>query len=308
MSTKQDSALRNYPVIKGNKRTTQIRPEDVWEITSALQATLDPARVIELFQLHFNRYVSIDGLTWQHPEQRQELSFGDCGRHRCEYHLNIEREELGTIQFSRSKRFTTNEIANIENLLCGLLHPLRNALNYQLALRAAHIDKLSGAHNRMAFGELLPREIHLAHRHGAPLALMVMDLDHFKNINDTHGHAAGDDALRCFSAIVKEVIRDCDLFFRYGGEEFVLVLSNTDAQGAVMLAERIRSRVEAEQCQTQEHLIDVRVSIGVAQLQVGESGDALFHRADVALFNAKEAGRNRVCIASESPADRRVFA
>jgi diguanylate cyclase (GGDEF)-like protein len=160
----------------------------------------------------------------------------------------------------------------------------------------ANTDPLTGLANRRRFMEALDQEMERAQRYARPLSLVLLDLDYFKKVNDTHGHAAGDDVLRSAAKVLRSVCRDLDLAARLGGEELALLLPETDAAGAGTVAERVRRRME-----TTAHLspmgetFSVTASIGVASLRMGtDSGEVLLRTADEALYRAKRGGRNRV--------------
>ncbi len=173
-----------------------------------------------------------------------------------------------------------------------------NAVLAQLASR----DGLTGLANRRTFDEVLDTEWRRAQRLQQPLALLMLDVDHFKRYNDTYGHLGGDDCLRRVAqAIDKQVARPGDLAARYGGEEFAVILPNTDATGAVNLATRIRESVAAMgMLHPQSALQRVTVSVGAAVLAPTPAPDqrpaALVAKADQALYQAKHQGRDRVCI------------
>jgi diguanylate cyclase (GGDEF)-like protein len=159
--------------------------------------------------------------------------------------------------------------------------------------RQATRDPLTGLFNRRAFFVQAQRELARSERSHSSLAVLLLDLDRFKRINDHHGHPTGDHALRHLAALLKEETRDADLLGRYGGEEFLIVADETDLAGANALAERIRKRVAAEPAPTENGPLPLTVSIGVAPRHPGEDLDELVARADAALMQAKENGRNR---------------
>lgn len=165
----------------------------------------------------------------------------------------------------------------------------------------ASTDPLTGLLNRRRFLELAQAEQARAQRYGRPVAVLLVDLDHFKRVNDTHGHRMGDAVLRTAADVLTASRRTSDLAARFGGEELVLLLPETDLKGAVGLAERLRLALAG--AQTGLDGIDVRItaSIGVAALRPGESLDSLLHRADQALYSAKRAGRDRVMVAAGQP-------
>jgi len=163
-------------------------------------------------------------------------------------------------------------------------------------------DSLTGLRNRRYVGEALAIEILRATRYGTPLSLLMADVDHFKHVNDAHGHPAGDAVLVFTAETITRVLRSTDIAGRYGGEEFIAVLPHTDLEGAVVLAERLRASLAAAACVVAGGgRISFTVSAGVAQMQRGDDASALIRAADTALYAAKSAGRDRVeCAAAAS--------
>jgi two-component system cell cycle response regulator len=161
------------------------------------------------------------------------------------------------------------------------------------------VDGLTGIHNRRYLQEYLERELGRAARHARPLSLVLFDIDHFKNINDSHGHVAGDYVLSTLARRVHEIIRTEDVFARYGGEEFAVICRAIDLPKANLFAERLRSNIQATEFVFEQALIPVTVSLGVAGLPQVEVDDplALVSAADQALYDAKRGGRNRVELA-----------
>ncbi len=163
----------------------------------------------------------------------------------------------------------------------------------------AHTDPLTHLLNRRALTIRLVAELERVRRYTSPLTMLMIDIDHFKQVNDTYGHLVGDEVLRGIAAILQRSVRTVDTLARYGGEEFVVVLPETEEEGAVTFAERIRERVE-QYCAEAEQAGGARVtvSIGVASFPAPhvESVEDLFSRADAALYRAKERGRNTVCV------------
>jgi two-component system cell cycle response regulator len=158
-------------------------------------------------------------------------------------------------------------------------------------------DALTGLFNRRYMESHLAGLLEQASARGKPLAVLVIDIDYFKSINDTHGHDAGDDVLREFALRIKRSIRGIDLACRYGGEEFVVVMPETDMAVAAMVAERLRRRIAAEPFAIHEgaRSIPVTISIGIAALRGADDNAAgVLKRADQALYRAKRDGRNRV--------------
>ena len=159
------------------------------------------------------------------------------------------------------------------------------------------IDELTGLHNRKHLMETLDAEVTRSKRNGHTFALLVIDIDHFKLINDTYGHQKGDQVLRQLGAVFRETVRSVDYIARYGGEEFIVILPEVGAAGGHEVAERIRERVSLERINRKGDRITI--SIGMAMFaEHGNSADLLFQQADQALYAAKNSGRNRVAIAA----------
>jgi len=169
--------------------------------------------------------------------------------------------------------------------------------NVQLSLEMAITDQLTGLHNRRYMARHLDSLISNAQRSSKPLAFLIMDIDHFKSVNDTHGHDIGDEVLREFANRISANIRGIDLACRYGGEEFVVVMPDTDVDFAYTIAERLRHSVETTPFEISRTpgALNLTISIGIAASQgADDNADKLLHRADQALYRAKREGRNRV--------------
>ncbi len=263
-------------------------------IAGVLQTSLELEQVLRLFSAELAPIVPHDGLTFFPPAKGEHLALGQHTCHSVGYCITLYERPMGTLMVYRDRRFTKNEIETLEELLKGLVYPLRNAILYQDAIAAALRDPLTGIGNRAALDLGLEREIRLARRNSIPLSMLVIDVDRFKRVNDTYGHAAGDCVLRTIVHCVTTCTRTTDLVARFGGEELAVLLNSTDAPGAYHLAERIRTTVESTQIRYSNQIIQVTVSIGVSDLQTEDDSHRLFCRADSALYWAKETGRNRV--------------
>jgi diguanylate cyclase (GGDEF)-like protein len=155
-------------------------------------------------------------------------------------------------------------------------------------------DPLTGAYNRRYFDEQSRIECARSHRYSQSLAILMIDLDKFKQVNDTHGHAAGDEVLKAIVQISGAALRKSDVLARFGGEEFVVLLPHADIKEATMLAERLRKAIETNEIKTEDLTLHVTVSIGVSTLAANESDITdMLSRADHAMYNAKNHGRNR---------------
>jgi two-component system cell cycle response regulator len=164
----------------------------------------------------------------------------------------------------------------------------------EVAQERAMTDALTGLLNRYGLQHVLAREHAEARRYNRPLSCLMIDLDNFKTINDTYGHAFGDLALQQVADILREVVRGSDTVFRYGGEEFLVLLPETDLEGASALGEKIRATASSRPFGDRGQVFNLTLSVGASSLCAGESGNDMIARADMALYHAKERGRNRV--------------
>ncbi len=165
------------------------------------------------------------------------------------------------------------------------------------AARLAHLavtDDLTRAYNYRMLAPRLAEEVRRAERYREPFSVLMMDLDHFKRVNDEHGHAVGDEVLRGFVERVRAEVRAADVLIRRGGEEFLLLMPSTSEQEAETVAERIRTHVAEAPIATADRAVRLTVSIGVSTWARGEDASSLAKRADVALYEAKQSGRDRV--------------
>jgi len=176
---------------------------------------------------------------------------------------------------------------------------LRTKLYQDLLAERAHVDALTGLGNRAAFDTQLKREIGAFARYGRQVSLILIDLDHFKQVNDQFGHPVGDRALQVVAGALVGMVRSADAVCRYGGEELALILTDTGVGGARALAERVRRRIERLELRHEGTLVPLSASLGVASIEdLGEPTEtSLVEAADAALYEAKRGGRNRVGVA-----------
>jgi two-component system cell cycle response regulator len=202
---------------------------------------------------------------------------------------------VGNIAFSPAKSAAADAAILAPILARELGGPLRMTALIEESQRLASIDPLTGLFNRRAFAATIDVELSRCARHGYPLSLMLLDVDHFKIVNDHWGHAAGDQVLAAIGAMLRRTMRRTDVASRWGGEEFVLAMPSTPLAGGRVAAERVRRDIEALTILDHEgQRIAVSASVGLVELQAGESLARLVDRADKAMYGAKVGGRNRV--------------
>jgi len=200
-----------------------------------------------------------------------------------------------------------NAEGEVENV-CIILFDVTDAAIYRSMHQAAmkklemvsRVDGLTQLFNRSHWQSRMVEEFSRAGRYLAPLSLIMFDLDHFKSVNDTHGHLGGDAVLVQVAAIIKGALRDSDIPGRYGGEEFGIILPNTNAQGAKVVAQRLRANIESTPVPFEKIQIPVTASLGIAEFRSTITDpEELIANADTALYEAKEKGRNRVVVYEE---------
>lgn len=264
-------------------------------LLTVLQTSLDLERILQLFRQEVDTLVDLPGLAYRNAGEGAAVGLGKQEGHQVHYHLSQGDIRLGDLTFYRQERFQDSELTALEYLLGSLLFPLRNALLFREAQHNALRDALTGVGNRNALDRALVRELELARRTQQPLSLLMLDLDHFKRINDRFGHSVGDDVLRQTALTLGSSLRSMDMVFRFGGEEFCVLLSATGHEAAHVVAERLRAAVEAQSEAAGAIPLPVTLSLGLATLRDVESPRCLLLRADRALYQAKAEGRNRFC-------------
>lgn len=198
-----------------------------------------------------------------------------------------------TITSGKLKSFTNDSVDLLQLIANTMAMDIENIRLRRLSIT----DKLTGAYNREYLATQFPISMQEAQDRGEPLSVAMLDVDHFKLVNDNHGHDVGDKVLAEIAHRLRDTSRSRDLLVRYGGEEFLLLLPTANLSTAAEIAERIRSRLENKTIDVGELKLDIRISGGVAEHLHGESSSDLFRRADAALYSAKAKGRNRVEVA-----------
>ena len=223
-----------------------------------------------------------------------EVGTPGTGSDQLELPLRASKSTFGTL-FLFGRHFDEESRLTAASLVSQSVIALDNAKLHRIVERQALVDGMTGLANRRQAEDTLAAELSRASRFGAPLSVVIGDLDDFKRVNDAHGHGVGDTVLREFAHLLERTVRDVDVASRWGGEEFLLILPGTDGEGAVQLAQRVRDYLEDRTLLTPEGVpVRVTASFGVAEAQ-GESEPAeLVAAADAALYEAKRLGKNRV--------------
>jgi diguanylate cyclase (GGDEF)-like protein len=267
------------------------------QTVAVLQTTLELEPLIRLFSREINEVVPHSSVRYENPPHEIDILAGRAAKHLHSYRLIFGKRDLGRVTFTRGKTFTQKESALLKFMFSSLVFPLRNALLYKNVFDASLTDPLTGVFNRAGMEMALRREVSLARRQKTALSLIVLDIDDFKEVNDQHGHEMGDDLLRLVVDSVTKCLRGSDIVSRYGGDEFTILLSNTNRKGAVILAQHIRRAIQDAQITHNGDTIGVTVCMGVASINRRTKDNDLFARADEALYEAKKSGSNSIKIA-----------
>ena len=216
--------------------------------------------------------------------------------------LKIEKEIMGVLNINDGEQVSFN-VSNLHFVLKlseFISMTVSNAILYEKAKKLSVTDGLTGISNRPKMEQTLQSEFERSMRYGSPLAVVLLDVDHFKVVNDTYGHQKGDEILLAFASLLKKFCRANDVAARYGGEEFLMILPQSNAQGAFKIAERVREEMMKLNFTGQESNFNVTTSCGVAELDRDDmkSADQLISAADHALYEAKNSGRNKTIIGS----------
>jgi diguanylate cyclase (GGDEF)-like protein len=279
-----NSFMSNY----SGKDSTRVIGENLFSLFKEIPESWFRNKVSPVFQLKSRTFTS-----W---EQRPYL-----------FRLRNYRPITGTAEFMyQDVSFVPLVSSNGEVEHIGLIvNDVTDVAVNKLALQDANVqleqlsqtDRLTGLFNRGHWEELVVQEFKRVTRTGHPCSMIMFDIDHFKKINDNYGHPAGDEVIRQTAAILRDCIRETDVGGRYGGEEFGVLLINTEAEDARVVAERIRESIEALTVTHEAHVIRYTVSLGIAEMSGSmDNHEQLIHQADQALYQSKEGGRNQATV------------
>lgn len=257
-------------------------------IIEELHSELELVPLLNKYLILASQRLNLSGLVFSW--QQEEYQIGDI---HCAFQhsflLRIDAEYMVKLTYFSHHEISEFKRKKLQSIQQQAFYPIRNALKYAVACRAARQDHLTGLGNRGYFHDVIRYQIQQAQRFDQQLAVMMIDLDNFKQVNDTHGHAEGDKLLVQFADILKNVIRSSDLAFRLGGDEFVFLLANSDEKACHTLANRLQEAVRNHTLMLRR---GVTCSIGFAQWQNEEELGNWLKRSDKALYMAKAAGRD----------------
>jgi len=264
-------------------------PEPLQSLVNKLQTTLVLEEQLTLFAEYAKQIINLSGLQFQSTSGVTEVAQSDTSQTPYTFDLHIENEHLGQLIYFCKYPLTSNISTKLKNLHNVLHYPLRNALKYNRVLKLATKDALTGLNNRSQFNDSLAQKLERCRRQHRPFSLMLLDLDNFKQVNDSYGHKVGDDVLQEFSSVLCSSIRGTDSVFRFGGDEFAVLIDDLEFTTNKVVAERVMKLVEQSRLL---HKYQVTTSIGYTLANSQDCENEIFSRADKGLYKAKAAGRN----------------
>jgi diguanylate cyclase (GGDEF)-like protein len=267
----------------------------------ALMATHDPSQLLRVVvESAVEATDAAGGLVLGASGELARAGDPEGGAERIAFPLRVGSSDFGSLVLS-SDSFDAEQVEAAASLAAQVVVALENVRLHRLVERQAMVDSLTGLANRRSLEETLRAELARAARFGDTVCVVLADLDNFKRVNDRFGHAAGDEVLKVFAETLRETVRESDVAGRWGGEEFALVLTGTEAAGGARLAERARASIAARPVRmSNDTMLTVTASFGVAAYPECQELGELLAAADSALYEAKREGRNRVVVSPES--------
>jgi len=263
--------------------------ENIHSLVAQLQKTLELAKLINIFSLEATKLLSIAGLQFHSTDGVIEMTGSKHLGQTVAFDLEIENERLGQLVYFTKKPISIFLKEKLQRLHSVLVYPLRNALMFYRVKKLATKDILTGLSNRSHFNDYLNKKLDRYRRHHRRFGLMLLDLDNFKQVNDTHGHLFGDQVLVQFSKLLLQSIRGIDTVFRFGGDEFAILIDDNQETVCNLIANRMQALVH-EDALLAKH--QVTTSIGFTLAKVSDDKVSVFERADKALYKAKDNGRD----------------
>jgi two-component system, cell cycle response regulator len=272
-----------------NSKHFSHEPSNLDKLNQKLQTTLNLNELINIFSEYAKKIINLSGLQFHSPFGVSQMPKSDNKHAPFSFELELEGEHLGQIVYFCKNTLCKNIKDKLHTLHNTLLYPLRNAIMYTRVLQLATKDALTGLSNRSDFNDNLSTKLERSRRHHRKFSLMLLDLDNFKHVNDSHGHKSGDHVLIEFSKILKHSIRATDSVYRFGGDEFAILIDDGEICTNEVISLRIMSAVHSNSMMKQ---YNVTTSIGYTLAESHDSCDDIFTRADQGLYKAKGAGRN----------------
>ena len=295
VSLTQPSAAQHNENHKDPKRAVIKPPLARWQLK--LNTSLDVRDVLTTFFSGITTQVPCASLRYHNPAKKITVELGAAKLHSAKYGLKASGYDLGEVIFTRSEQFAESDLQQLEDGLSAVFYPLRNALLYKEALDSSLRDPLTELSNRAAFELAVKRELGMAKRHNQLLSMIVIDVDHFKAVNDSAGHHAGDMLLKHIAQTLKSTLRETDQVFRFGGDEFAIIVADASEQSLAVIEHRVYLAMSKDALLAK---YNVTSSLGLAFMNRADNASSFFKRADKALYSQKMSTPHKLSIVSQS--------
>lgn len=229
------NALKNSAHVYGKNHSS---------LLEQLQTTLDLGKLLDIIAMEVARYINFSGLYFRSQTVSKTLRGSRKAKQESQFELKLNDEFIGTLSYGINSPISMIHSKDLQRIHQIILYPLKNALQYHQAIQLAMQDGLTGLGNRRYFDEQLKRAVHNANRHHTQVGLVLADLNKFKAINDTYGHNTGDEVLKQFANILRSCIRNSDSTFRFGGDEFAIIVENASEQALDIIQSRINDALK----------------------------------------------------------------
>jgi diguanylate cyclase (GGDEF)-like protein len=266
-----------------------VNEQSTVSLVEQLQTTLEIDQLLEIFSMQAAKVTRFVGLSFQFGQESCSIRGSSAGEHRLSFNIKVDNVIIGQLSYALVEPLNKTDVHRLDSLHSQLKYPLRNALNFHRVKKLALKDAMTGLGNRGHFDTSLHQAMLHAKRASASFALVMLDLDEFKQVNDTYGHQCGDEVIKAFANILRRSIRGDDNVFRLGGDEFAIIANGQVMGEANIIAARIQHNVANCPVMMQ---YGVSTSIGFTLFKNDDSVSSLYTRTDRALYAAKDFGRN----------------
>jgi diguanylate cyclase (GGDEF)-like protein len=278
------STLSTKALVAETFTDTVFDKRQVLALMTQLQTTLDINELLNIFAIEATRYVDFSGLYFKSQSLNTVLPGSRKAKKEQRFELKVDNSFIGTLSYGINSPISMINFKVLEQLHQCLLYPIKNAIAYHAAMQLAMQDGLTGLGNRRYFDEQLKRSMHNANRHHSLVGLVLGDLNKFKAINDTYGHIAGDAVLQEFANILRLCTRDSDSLFRFGGDEFAIIVENANDTALTIIENRINLALANN---SQLNKYQLGCSIGSTFMNRADNELSFFERADEILYRRK---------------------
>jgi len=279
-----DNPTPSFHAFNALKNSANTYSKNHSSLLEQLQTTLELDKLLDIIAMEAARYINFSGLYFKNQTVSKTLRGSRKAKHERQFELKLNDEFIGTLSYGINSPISMINYKDLQRIHQIILYPLKNALQYHQAMQLAMQDSLTGLGNRRYFDEQLKRAMHNANRHHAQVGLVLGDLNKFKAINDTYGHNTGDQVLKQFANILRSCIRDSDSVFRFGGDEFAIIIENASDNALDIIQSRIDNALNTNVLLAK---YQVGCSLGTTFMNRADNEHSLFERADQALYRQK---------------------